>query len=166
LNITTIEIIAIGKEKVYSVGSMVVSESGDVYFNHCVLDSDFHLSRHASGETHWKSEELRLSQYIRKGQPIKEFKGIEFLQTVGFGVDSLPEVYKEYQLKKNDGVFCIDMRQYKGVAFNMFLYMITEEGLPALVSETKLLNRQISIFPDCHPMIAIVIGEAPLKKKS
>jgi hypothetical protein len=104
MNRTTIEIIAIGKEKVYSVGSIVVKESGDVYFNHYTLDSDFHLSRHASGATHWKSKEINLTQNIRKGQSIKDFKGIEELQMVGItSSDSLPEIFKEYKKEKMMG---------------------------------------------------------------
>jgi len=75
--------------------------------------------------------------------------------------DSLPELYKECKMEKNDGVFCIDMRQYQNGTFNMFPYIFTEEGLLSLLSEKKLLvNRQISIFPECHPMIAIIVGTA------
>jgi hypothetical protein len=102
----------------------------------------------------------------RKRQPIKGFKGIDFLPTVGFGLDSLPELYKEYELKKNDGLFCIDMRQYKDAAFNLSVSILTEEGLHSLLSGTKLFaNRQISIFPECHPMIAIIIGTAKIDMK-
>lgn len=50
-----IEIIAVGKEKIYSVGAVEVSHKGDVYVIHKIKDSDFHTSRHSSGETHWKS---------------------------------------------------------------------------------------------------------------
>jgi hypothetical protein len=152
----------------YSVGSIVVKEAGDAYFNHYDDDSDFHLSRHASGETHWKSNEIKiLSQDIRIGKPINEFKGIEDLQLVGFGsLDSLQELYKEYKMEKNDGVFCFDLRQYKEGTFNMFVCMLTEEGLQSLLSRTKLLaNRQISIFPECHPMIAIIVGGARIETK-
>ena len=158
---TRIEIIAIGNEKVYSVGAIVVSAKGDVYVINRIEDSGFHLSRHADGETHWKSTKPKLTQRIRKGQPITEFKGIEFLGTTGFGLDSLPELYKEYKMEEYDGVFCIDMRQFKDKAFNMAVSMLTEEGLSSIVSSSKLLkDRQICIFPECHPMIAITIGNA------
>ena len=145
----------------YSVGAIVVSAEGDVYLIDRIKDNDFHLSRHASGKTHWKSTKRKIFQKIREGQPIKEFKGIEFLQLVGFGLDSLPELYKEYEMEKYDGVFCIDMRQFKDKAFNMAISMLTEEGLPSIVSASKLLkDRQICIFPECRPMIAITVGNA------
>jgi hypothetical protein len=154
-----IEIIAIGNEKVYSVGAIEVSAEGDVYVFNRIEDSGFHLSRHASGETHWISTKPKLFQRIRKGQPIAEFKGIEVLGTTGFGLDSLPELYKEYKIKEYDGIFFIDMRQYKDKAFNMAISILTEEGLSTIVSSSKLLkDRQICIFPECYPMIAITIG--------
>ena len=60
----------------------------------------------------------------------------------------------------------IDMRQYKDAAFNMSISMLTEEGLPSLLVGTKSLdNRQISIFPECNPMIAIAVGTAPITGK-
>ena len=144
----------------YSVGAIVVSAKGDVYVINRIADSGFHLSRHASGETHWKSTKPQLSQKIREGQPIKEFKGIEFLGLHGFGLDSLPKLFEEYEIKQYDGIFCIDMRQYKDKQFNMAVWILTEEGLPSLLTSSKLENRQICIFPECHPMIAIIVGTA------
>ena len=74
-----IEIIAIAKEKIYSVGYVTISKDGDVYLIHKAAGSDMHTSRHASGKMHWKSRINNLFQEIRKGVPIKDFKGIEFL---------------------------------------------------------------------------------------
>lgn len=158
---TRIEVIAIGNDKVYSVSAIVVSGKGDVYLISRKKDSDFHMSRHASGETHWKSTKLKIFEKIRKGKPIKNFDGIESLGLEGFGLDSLPELYKEYEIKQYDGLFCLDMRQYKDKAFNMQVAMLTENGLPSLLTMSSLLDkRQICIFPDCNPMIAVVVGSA------
>lgn len=53
------------------------------------------------------------------------------------------------------------MREYQGAAFNMQIAILTEEGLPSLFTSSNLLgNRQMYIFPDCHPMIAITVGDA------
>ena len=164
LSQTRIEIIAIGNEKVYSVGAIVVSAKGDVYLSHKIKDSDFHLSRHASGETHWKSNKIKLCQHIRKGQPIKEFKGFEFLQLYAFILDALPELYKEYNMKVCDGVFCIDRRAFSKGAFNIQVGILTKEGLPSLLtSSERLSKRQVYIFPNCHPMIAITVGDAQIE---
>ncbi len=100
-------------------------------------------------------------QEIRSGVHIKDFKGIEFLSTNAFGLDSLPELYTEYKMKKCDGVFAVDMRKYKNTFFNMSIAILTEEGLPKIYNHwKKMKKRQIYLFTDCHPMIAITICDA------
>ena len=160
MSATTIEIIAVGEENIYSVGSVNVSKEGDVYVIYKIkYIGDSHLSRHSSGETHQKFRDN--VQEIRKGIPIKDFKGIEFLGTYGFGLESLPMLYKEYRMKKSNGVFAFDMRNYRQAAFNMSIAILTEEGLPKLYEAWKNLDkRQIYIFTECHPMIAIMIADA------
>lgn len=160
---TRIEIIAIGKEKVYSVGAVVVSAGGDVYLVQKMKYGDYHLSRHASGVAHIKSTKTKLFEKLWTGKPIKEFKGIEFLQTSGFILDALPELYKEYKMKVCDGVFCVDRRAYSEGAFNMQVGILTKEGLPSLLTMSEgLLKRQVYVFPDCHPMIVITVGDAKI----
>lgn len=161
-----IEIIATGEDKIYSVGAISVSKNGDVYVIHKTAGSDFHTSRHADGKMHWKSRQYNFFQKIREGIPIKDFKGIEFLGTHGFGLDSLPQLYKEYRMKKCNGIFAIDMREYKQASFNMSIAILTEEGLPSLYTSWKnLKKRQIYIFTDCHPMIAVTIADAKVGAK-
>jgi len=156
-----IEIIAIGEEKIYSVGAVKVSQKGDVYVIHKMKDVGLHTSRHSSGRTHWKSENNKVFVKIREGTPMKDFRGIEFLEAHGFGLDSLPQMYKEYRMKKCNGIFAVDMREYGKAAFNMSIAILTEEGLPRLYESWKnLRKRQIYIFTDCHPMIAITIADA------
>lgn len=161
---TRIGIIAIGNDKVYYVGEIVVLEEGDVYLNYRIKDSgDYHLSRHASGITHWKSRRKTLCQHIRKGQPIKEFKEFEdWLQY--FSLDALPELYKEYKMKVCDGIFCVDRRAYSEGAFNMRVGILSKDGLPSLLTwSERLSKRQVYIFPDCHPMIVITVGDAQIE---
>jgi len=162
-----IEIIAIGEDKIYSVGAISVSKKGDVYIIHKTAGTDFHTSRHADGKTHWKSKQQNFFQKLREGVPIKDFRGIEFLGTHSFGLDSLPQIFKEYKMKKNNGVFAIDMREYKQAAFNMTIAILTEEGLSSLYNNWKnLKKRQIYIFTDCHPMIAITIADVKIPSES
>ena len=117
---TRIGIIAIGNDKVYYVGEIVVSEKGDVYLKYKIKGiGDFHLSRHASGITHWKSRRKTLCQHIRKGKPIKEFKEFEDLGLQYFSLDALPELYKEYKMKVCDGMFCIDRRASPNNSVNL-----------------------------------------------
>lgn len=156
-----IEIVAIGKDKIYSVGYVTISKDGDVYQIHKAFGSDMHTSRHASGSMHWKSRTVNLYQEIRKGVPIKDFKGIEFLGSTGFGLNSLPELYTESKMKKCNGIFAVDMREYKDAAFNMSVAILTKEGLPRLFdSWQKMKKRQIYLFTDSHPMIAITVADA------
>jgi len=154
-----IEIVAIGKEKVYSVGAVEVSQKGDVYVIHKIKDIGFHASRHSSGEMHWKSKNSEVFTEIREGKSIGDFKGIEFLETQAFGLESLPQLFEEYKMKKCNGIFAIDMRDYNKAAFNLSIAILTEEGLLKLYeSWKKLKKRQIYIFTDCHPMIAISVA--------
>jgi hypothetical protein len=98
---------------------------------------------------------------IREGIPIKDFKGIEFLETCGFGLESIPLLHKECRMKKCNEIFAFDMRDYAESAFNMSIAILTEDGLPRLYESWKRLGkRQIFIFTDCHPMIAIMIADA------
>jgi len=154
-----IEIIAIGRDKIYSVGAIIVTKKGDIYIADKFTGSDLHLSRHSDGKTHWKSRREDILIPIREGSPIKDFKGIEFLETHAFGLDSLPELYKEYRMRKCEGVFAVDMRGYEGSAFNMSIAILTEEGLPKLYESWKdFKKRQIYIYTEGHPMIAITVG--------
>jgi len=68
---------------------------------------------------------------IENGKPIKDFKGIEFLGIIGFGLESLPKLFKEYKIKKCSGIFSIDMGKYRNVRFNMSVAIFTEQYLPS-----------------------------------
>lgn len=151
---------AIGRDKIYSVGYIQVSKRGDVYYFDKVCSSDMHISRHCSGHTHRKSRQTGFFQKIREGISINNFNGIEYLGTSAFGLNSLPELFSEYKMKKHNGMFAIDLREYKNSAFNMSVAILTEEGLPQLYESWKKFNkRQIYLYTDCHPMIAIIIAD-------
>ena len=161
-----VEIVAIRKEKTYSVGAVVVSQKGDVYVIHRIKDSDFHTSRHASGETHWKSKKNRIFAKFGDRKPISDFKGIEFLGTWAFGVESLPRLYKEYKMKKCNGIFVIDMREYTTAAFNMFIAILTKEGL-LMLNELWEKHKKTHTFvlTDSRPMVAITIADVSSVEK-
>ena len=155
-----IEIIAIGMNKIYSVGRIHVSKKGDVYhaYKH-KNDYGFHMSRHRDGTIHWKSKTEKIP--IRKTVDIENFSGVEYLGTQGFGLESLPELFNEYQIKKSDGIFAIDMRNYKESSFNLCIAIFTDEGLEKLYKAYKdYKKRQIYFYMDCHPKIAIIALDA------
>lgn len=156
---TRIEVVAIGERGLYSVGAIVVSSKGDVYHISKFKKRGFHLSRHSSGKTHWKMDRKEFLS-IQDGKPIKDFKGIEFLGTISFGLELLPKLFKEYKMKRSSGIFTIDMREYQNACFNMSIAIFTEQYLPKLLTASQLLERrQIFIWPDCHPMIAMIVGK-------
>ena len=69
-------------------------------------------------------------------------------------------------MKRCNGVFAFDMREYKNGAFNMSIAILTEEGLPKLYESWKKLEKhQIYLFTDCRPMIAITICDAKKELK-
>lgn len=156
-----IELIAIGKEKVYSVGLIQVSNQGDVYIIHKIAGTDLHTSRHKSGVTHWKSQDFKFHRNIRKGTPIQEFKGIEFIYSGLLTLDNLPDLFREYRREKCNGVFAFDIREYKNAAFNMAVAILTEEGFPTLLQNWKQLKkRQIYLYTNTQPMIAVIVADA------
>ena len=59
-----VKIVAIGEKDTYSVGAVTISKEGDVYIIHKIKGQDFHESRHASGELHWKMRKQKIFQKI------------------------------------------------------------------------------------------------------
>lgn len=165
-----IEVIAIGENAVYSVAKICVLESkngSEVYIMNKALGTDLHLSRHASGKTHLRSKKLGIDQDLGKRVPLASFKGFETFGPMAFGIKSLPRLYKEYKMKEYDGIFAIDMRAYKNTAFNLAISILTEEGLVTLQQMWKNLNkRQVYLYTDCQPMIAITVADVKNKKES
>ena len=154
-----IEIIAIEENKFYSVGMIEVNKKGDVYLFHKNKHGEEHTSRHASGEVHMQYTDFR--RQIRKGIPIDYFKGIEFLEVCSFGMQSLAEYHNEYEIKKYDGLFAIDMRQYKNTYFNLSFAIFTDESIGDLYKNiSKYKKSQLYLYTDCHPKIAICAFDA------
>ncbi|MFA5929278.1 MAG: hypothetical protein WC861_00170 [Candidatus Micrarchaeia archaeon] len=155
-----IEIVALGENKAYSAGAVIITRNRDVYFTHNIRNGDSHLSRHKSGETHLISRSLNYKYSMGKRVPIENFTGIEFLGTQAFGLDSLPHLYSDYKLKKCQGIFAVDMREYSTGSFNLTVAILTEEGLPKLYetwqNETK---RQIYLYANSNPMVGVVVAE-------
>lgn len=153
-----IEIIAVGLKKIYSAGKICITPKGDVYYAYKLRnDKGSHISRHRDG-TLWMSGQDKVQ--IRKLKNISDFSGLEFIGTHGFGLNSLPLIYEEYKLKKSDGIFAIDMRNYEDGRFNLNIAIFTEEGLPKLLNSFKWGHKkQFYLYTDCNPKIAIVALE-------
>lgn len=155
---TRIEIIAIGEDAIYSIGAIEISENDDVYFFHKASGS--HISRHASGQVHTRLPDGGILK-IRDGSPIHEFEGYESLGTFAFGLSSLPVLHKEYRMQSCNGIFAVDMRAYKGAAFNMAVALLTNEGMNTFQEIWKGFGKtQMYVYMDSHPMIGIKIGDA------
>ena len=151
-----IEIIALNGESFYSVGTVEVTSKGEVYAVFKTMPVISKLSRHVSGEVHVQNEVIG-NQVIRKGVPLRKFKGLEHLHSMAFGKDNLKEVFKEYELNKGQSIFCIDMRAYKDSAFNLVFYIMTEEGLIDFYKQFKNASKkQMYVFYESHPKIGLI----------
>ena len=153
-----IKLIAMSEEKLFSIGEVCISKKGDVYVvPKTGSDDGFHTSRHAEGKLHWKSKTMgKIS--IREAKPIKDFKGIEFLNTIALNLDVLSTRFKEIEFKKCNGIFVFNACEYKDTVFNMTVAMLTEEGIPSLYTCVKnCKKRQIYIYTESNPMIGIII---------
>ena len=73
-----IEILSIGDSVVYSIGAIVVQPKGDAV--HVDKSYPRHQTRHASGVSHFRRDD-GVKFTLKHGQPLKDFKGIEFLVT-------------------------------------------------------------------------------------
>ncbi len=155
-----IEIIAIGNNKIYSVGYIKIYKRGDIYHIHKIVGSDIHTSIHEDGTCHWKFRTIDFYHKLGKRVTIKDFKGLEFLGVNAFGIKSLPQIFSEYKIKKCNGIFAIDMREYNDDTFNLALFIVTKEGLSALYdSYIDQKKRQLYLFTDNEPMIALIAFE-------
>lgn len=154
-----IEIIAVGLKKIYSAGKIHITSKGDVYYAYKLKnDKGAHTSRHRDGTLHWKFGKDKIP--IRKLKDISDFSGLEFIGTHAFGLNSLPQIYEEYKLKKSDGIFAIDMRNYEEGRFNLQIAIFTDEGLPKLLNSSEWGHKkQFYLYTDCNPKIAIVALE-------
>lgn len=153
-----IELIGVISDKIYSLGYIKISKKGDIYHIYKIQNSDFHLSRHSDGKIFWTSKQLKFSHKIRDGKPIKEFKGIEIIGTNGFNTESLPELYTEYKMRKCNGIFAVDLREYKENTLNLALCILTKEGMNELYTIWEKENKkQVYLYTNSNPMIAIII---------
>jgi len=155
----SIEIIAVGRDRVYSVGRIHITKSHDIYLISKIKDSGLHLSRHRDGRCHVRMKGKELSNDFEKRVSIGDFDGFEFLQTWAFGIDSLPELYGQYRPNRCNAVVAINMRHFEKSAFNLGVALLTEKGLPQLMNMWKGFdNRQVYICANPNPMVGIVFG--------
>jgi hypothetical protein len=154
-----IEIIGIGSNSVYSIGKINFTKEGDVYFINKTGDSGLHLSRHKDGNCHVRMKDKEIFKLHPKRVHINDFDGFEFIETWGFGIDSLSELYAEYNPNKCNAVVAINMRYFKGLAFNLGITLLTKNGIPQLMDMWQdFENRQVYICASTIPMVGIIFG--------
>lgn len=116
---TRIEVVALDGTTFYSICKIEVTSLGEVY---AILKTNppnvSKISRHISGETHVYSKVYQ-KKLIYQGLNLEEFTGIEHLNTFSINIETLDKIFAEYQLKKSDGIFCIDLRHYKNATLNL-----------------------------------------------
>jgi len=155
----TIEIIGIGRTAVYSIGKISITKKGDVYLINKIGSAGSHLSRHKDGRVHYRTKNEEIYKEPEKRIPIKDFEGVEYLGTWAFGIDSLPELYKEYNPRKSNAIVTINMKAFDGLAFNLGIALLSEKGLlPFLEMWKDFKNRQVYISASSNPMVGVVFG--------
>lgn len=155
-----IEIIGIWDDKIYSIGKISINKKGDVYIIYKYTGHNFHASRHVSGEFHWKFSQPDLCQHIWHSTSIDKFKGIEQIGSLAYGPinsASLSRYHHEYKIKKQDQVCEINLGDYQE-GFNLTIFMLTHEGIPALnIASSILTKRQVYLYTNFFPMIGIIV---------
>ena len=107
------EIIAVGRDRVYSVGRIHITKNRDIYLISKIKDAGLHFSRHRDGRCHVRMKGKELSNDFETRVPISDLDGFEFLQTWAFGIDSLPELYAQYRPNRCNAVVAINMRHFE-----------------------------------------------------
>ena len=154
-----IEIIGIGRNAAYSIGKINITKQGDVYVIKKIGDTGLHLSRHKDGKCHVRTKDGECYKLPNKRVHINDLKGLEFIETWSFGIDSLPELYAEYEPKKCNAIVAVNMRHFEGLPFNLGIAILTESGIPQLMEMWKNFeNRQVYICASSDPMVGIVFG--------
>ena len=124
-----------------------------------IRETGLHLSRHKDGNCHVRMRDKELYKLSKKKVHINDFDGIEFIETWAFGIDSLPELYTEYNPTKCNAVVVINIRHFKGLAFNIGIALLTKSGIPQLMDMWQdFKNRQVYICASTTPMVGIVFG--------
>ena len=151
-----VEIIALDGDAFYSVGTVEVTSSGEVY---AIIKSNVitKISRHISGQTHVENNVI--GKILKSpGPPLDDFSGLEWLHQLSLSYELLESIYNEYQLKKSNGIFCIDMRAYKEKsAPNLAIGILSEEGINEFYNSHKLNSKkQFYLFWDSNPKIGLI----------
>ncbi len=151
-----IEIIALGDNAFYSVGTVEVTSKGEVYAIMKRKPVISKISRHVSGLTHVENEVLG-KKTTRQGPHLDDFIGLEWLHTASLGLASLESSLNEYQLKKSNGIFCIDMRAYRKSAFMLAIGILTKKGISDFYNSHEMNSKkQFYLFWDSHPKIGLI----------
>ncbi len=155
-----IEIMAIGEHNSYSIGAVEVTEKGDFYLFIKFEGIPSKFSRHRSG-TIIVEKEVIGRMFIRKGEPIESFRGVEHITTVATGLGVLDTSFKEYEMKQCDGIFCIDMRMYENAAFNLLVYMLNKGSIRDFLEVASHFSKQqYYLYPGSYPLIGMVAVDA------
>lgn len=159
--------LAIGDTGIFKIGGVSIEQKEDaieVYSYPSFKGLDFHVSRHSSGDLHWKQGEKKVDLPFEKRVPMKDFSGVEGLGTWGLSVENHDEFHPKYGSKHYDGIFLIDTRKYRGAYFNVAFYILTKEGLPTFYSVwEKYGKRQIYLYANSHPMVGMIAIDAKEK---
>lgn len=156
-----VTIICAANKNFYRVGHVNVRSSGDVYFYNSAYELDSHTSRHKDGNAHIKSNKMGYEHKIGKLIPTKELDKLEHWGTWCFGIESVHELYKEFDFSDTEGIFTINMELYKDKSFNLCFCLIGRNGLQDFYSCWKIYPiAQLYVFAGCHPMIGIAAIDA------
>ncbi|MHA1972665.1 MAG: hypothetical protein ACTSW1_06725 [Candidatus Hodarchaeales archaeon] len=154
-----IEIIGLDGEKFYSLGMVEVDSKQNVYALIKLQKGVMKTSRHASGEYHNElilnnGEKTKIGSHKRV--PISDLKGIETIKSFGMPIFGLEEIFNEYQLKKAQGIFCIDLREYKEGSITLTFQIVKRDAFPDIINAPAITEKkQAYIYAESDPIISL-----------
>jgi hypothetical protein len=118
-----IEVLAVNDTGLFHVGR-VSRTSGGVYFVPKIRRSDYHLSRHVDGTTHWRSRSERRTLLRDTSSSLEQIK-FEQLCSMSLNSTALPAYFDEYKRQTADGLFLIDLRRFRSDRASLFVALLS-----------------------------------------
>lgn len=152
------KILATDGKKIWELFFITQSKKGDFYLGSITPGIPYKISRHVSGEMHFKLENLKIYEKLDKRQKLEEFEGLEQLLCFGVSKKAFENgLFKPYKGRKFDGSAIIDIRNYKK-GFNVMPFLISSDKISTLKSLAQSFpDCQIIIFTQPTPWIVLLI---------
>jgi len=157
-----IEIIGLDGMNFYSIGTVEVDSKQNIYIFYKEPGVIIKVTRHAGGKHHQDLIDLIRNKTKRRDfprrSPISELKGVEIVSHFALFSKNYQELFTEYKLRKTQGIFCIDLREYDNKAINLSVQIVKRDFFPDLLNTVvPTEKRQVYIYAESDPIVSMFV---------